>query len=111
MNKEKQLLHLYNYINDCWKLAMEYDAWEIKDELNLPTCILTSWEQEGWVDACSKIDNIAKNINRLAKEKPEYLDGCKMLRFKVDMINKGVEITLEKEFGLKVYSRNGELII
>lgn len=111
MNKEKQLLHLYNYINDCWRLALNYDCWDIKEELILPRYILTNWEQEDWVRAYHKLDNIIKNINKLAKEKPQYLDGCKMLKFKIDMITECVDKILEKEFGLRVYCRNGQLII
>ncbi len=110
MNKEKQLISLYSWINDCWRLALSHDTWEaIKEELGLPEIIVTSWEQEGWTDAYNRIDNVIKNIKRLAKEKPAMTNDCKMLKFRVDMIKDGVENILDKEFGLKVYCRNGEI--
>ena len=111
MDNEKQLLHSYNYINDCWRLALNYDSWGIKDELCLPKYILTNWQQEDWISAYKKLDNIMIRINKLAKEKPEYVEGCKMLKIKVKILKDGVEHILDKQLNVKLYFRNGELII
>ena len=112
MSKETQIIYLYGWINDCWKLALNYDSnGVIKEELSLPDLIITNWEKDGWIEAYNNIDKVVKNVNKLAKAKPEYIDSCKMMKIKAEMLKYGVENILEKQFGIKLYCRNGELII
>ena len=106
MDKATKLKHLYNYFNDCWKLALAYDKWEIADRLGVSSMILNGWQPQDWVDAYNRLDFIMHRTNRLMKEQPEYSDGCILLNRKVNMLRDGIKITLEKEFGLKPFCRN-----
>ena len=106
MDKETKLKHLYNYFNDCWRLTLTYDYWEIASRLCLSSEILNGWQPQDWVDAYNRLDFIIQRSNRFMKENPEYSDGCVLLNRKVNMLREGIKITLEKEFALKPFCRN-----
>ena len=109
MDKAKTIEGMSKYFNEIYVLAINDET--VPDELILELDrSVVDYELgvniDSWLRTLNKLDELNARLVKLAKEKPEIYEGCRILNRKLVMLMDGMKNVMQKDMNVTGWIRN-----
>ena len=109
MDKTKTIENMANFYNEIYQLAINDESVPVELILELDGGAIDfalNANLDSWVKTLNFIDQMNAKLVKLAKEKPELYENCRILNRKLIMLMDGMKNVMQKDLNVCGYIRN-----
>lgn len=109
MDKTKTVENMANFYNEIYQLAINDMSvpQELQMELDFGAVdFVLDANLDSWIKTINFLDKMNVKLVKLAKEKPELYENCRILNRKLTIIMDGMEKVMKKDLNVTGFMRN-----